>query len=337
MMKYFLTVIIVSIFLLQCQTKKEDGQSGQYQVAGSIERLDPSISKIIPKDASLEILASGFSWSEGPLWIPELKALVFSDIPENSVYKWTESDSIQLYLKPSGYTGDTEKEKREPGSNGLILDKENRLILCQHGDRQIGRMKSELNNPLPKYEVVVENYNGLRFNSPNDIVMNSMGEFFFTDPPYGLDEWNIKELDFQGVYKITTGGEVILLIDSLSRPNGIGLSPDEKTLYVAVSDPKGAKYYSYTMDEEGRIVNGKMILDVTNMISKDRKGVPDGLAVHSSGNLFATGPGGVLVISPDGKHLGTILTGQATANCTFNEDESALYITADMHLMRLQL
>ena len=198
-------------------------------------------------------------------------------------------------------------------------------------------MKAELSNPVPEYEIVAENYEGLRFNSPNDIVMNSLGEFFFTDPPYGLDEWNIKELDFQGVYKITTGEEVHLLIDSLSRPNGIGLSPDEKTLYVAVSDPGRARYYSYAMDEEGRIVNGKMILDVTNMISKDRKGLPDGMAVHSSGNLFATGPGGVLVIGPNGKHLGTILTGHATANCTFNEDESTLYITADMHLMRVQL
>ncbi len=330
---YFLS----GMLLTQCTTMEEKrGSVKEYPTTGSIERFDPMMDELVPKDAEVEILASGFEWAEGPVWLADQNALLFSDIPVNTVYKWTEKDSISVYLQPSGFSGSIQG-KKEPGSNGLILDKEGRLVLCQHGERQVARMKAPLDKPRAEYEPIVQSYNGLRLNSPNDITMSSQGVFYFTDPPYGLDDWNIKELDFQGVYKIDVDGNVTLQIDNLTRPNGIGLSPDERTLYVAVSDPERAGYYAYQLNDEGNISSGRLILDARNMFSDTRQGNPDGMAISKAGYLFATGPGGVLIMDPDGKHLGTILTGQKTANCTFNKDESALYITADMHLMRVKL
>ncbi len=336
-MKQISVCLMICIVLIQCDSTSEKGSDAtKYTTTGSIERLDPMMDELIPKDAEIELLASGFEWAEGPVWLADQNALIFSDIPVNTVFKWTEKDSITEYLKPAGFSGSIEG-KNEPGSNGLVLDKEGNLILCQHGDRQVARMMAPLDKPDEVYEPIAQDYNGLRLNSPNDITMSSEGVFYFTDPPYGLDDWNIKELDFQGVYKIDLEGELTLQIDDLTRPNGIGLSPDERTLYVAVSDPEQAAYYAYQLDEEGNVSGGEKILDVTDMFSAERQGNPDGMAINKSGFLFATGPGGVLIISPEGKHLGTILTGQKTANCTFNEDESELYITADMYLMRVKL
>lgn len=329
--------LLIPLIFIQCTSSgdKETSQN-KYATTGSIERLDPKMDELIPKDAVIEILASGFEWSEGPVWLPDQNALLFSDIPVNTVFRWSEADGITEYLKPSGYNG-TEEGKGEPGSNGLLLDMNGKLILCQHGDRQIARMSAPLDEPKEVYETVVKDYNGLRFNSPNDITMNSKGVFYFTDPPYGLDDWNIKELDFQGVYKYDIDGELTLQVDSLTRPNGIGLSPDEKTLYVAVSDPDRAGYYAYQLDDNGNVSSGRLILDARPFFTDEKRGNPDGMAVSKSGYLFATGPGGVLILSSEGQHLGTILTGVNTANCTFNKDESQLYITADMHLMRVKL
>ena len=308
--------------------------STAFEITGSIDRLTDEIDDLIPEGASIEIIASGFEWSEGPLWLGDY--LIFSDVPKNKIYKWSETDGLSTYLEPSGYLGNR-NDKREPGSNGLALDPEGRLILCQHGERQVGRMASDLTKPIPAFVQMVNNFGGKRFNSPNDLVFNQAGEFYFTDPPYGLDPWQEKELDFQGVYKVDRRRNVTLMIDSLSRPNGIGLSPDERTLYVAVSDPESAKYYAFDIEKSGIITGGRVLLDVTPLIGEDLPGLPDGLKVDSKGNIWATGPGGVLVISPEGAHLGSIKTGVAAANCTFNGDESVLYITADMHLMRVVL
>lgn len=303
---------------------------------GSIENLDPRLNSLIFPDSPIEILASGFEWAEGPLWLEEQQALIFTDVPTNKVWKWTEKDSLTLYLSPSGYLGDR-TDKREPGANGLTLDAAGNLILCQHGERQIGKMLSSLDNPKPEFEALATGYEGKRFNSPNDLVFNSKGQLFFTDPPYGMDPWDEKELDFQGVYRLDSDGKVNLLVDSLSRPNGIGLSPDQRTLYVAQSDPEKARYYAFDLDESGNLVSGKVLFDATSLQSEDRKGLPDGLKVHSSGNLFATGPGGVLVISPEGTHLGTILTENGTANCGFDSEEKFLYMTADGYLLRIAM
>lgn len=342
MKKITFSLILASI-IAACSTSSqkndkpvssENPLSGnKYETTGSIERLDPRMDTFIAENAEIEILASGFTWSEGPVWIPALNAVVFTDVPKNIAHKWDETNGLSEYLNPSGYTG---KAENKEGANGLLLDLDGRLVLCQHGDRRLARMNAPLNSPEENYETIVAKYNGKRFNSPNDVTINSKGDLFFTDPPYGLKDDDEKELDFQGVYKIDTAGNLSLLIDSLSKPNGIALSPDETTLYVAVSDPEKAKYYAYDLDENQNITDGRVLLDVTSLLEK-KKGLPDGLRVHDSGTLFATGPGGVLVISPKGEHLGTILTGQPTANCTFNEDKSALYMTANMHLMRIKL
>jgi gluconolactonase len=332
------TIIFIFLFTTACTPSSKKTESiisaKLYETVGSIDRIDQAINILIPEDAKLEILASGFDWSEGPLWLEDQQALIFSDVPANKIYRWSEVDSLSIFLEPSGYFGER-KDKREPGSNGLALDLDGGLLLCQHGQRQVGKLMTSLQDPQPAYETLAFEWNGKKMNSPNDLVVHSNGSIFFTDPPYGLDEWDEKELDFQGVYRLQNG-ELTLQIDSLNRPNGVALSPDEKTLYIAQSDAAKARYYAYQLNEGGDVISGKVLFDVTSMISPERKGLPDGLKVHSSGVLFATGPGGVLIISPKGKHLGTIETGQATANCAFDAEEKYLYITADMHLMRIR-
>jgi gluconolactonase len=332
------TIIFIFLFTTACTPSSKKTESiisaKLYETVGSIDRIDQAINTLIPEDAKIEILASGFDWSEGPLWLEDQEALIFSDVPANKIYRWSEVDSLSIFLEPSGYFGER-KDKREPGSNGLALDLDGGLLLCQHGQRQVGKLKTSLQDPQPAYETLAFEWNGKKMNSPNDLVVHSNGSIFFTDPPYGLDEWDEKELDFQGVYRLQNG-ELTLQIDSLNRPNGVALSPDEKTLYIAQSDAAKARYYAYQLNEGGDVISGKVLFDVTSMISPERKGLPDGLKVHSSGVLFATGPGGVLIISPEGKHLGTIETGQATANCAFDAEEKYLYITADMHLMRIR-
>ncbi|WP_225586992.1 SMP-30/gluconolactonase/LRE family protein [Algoriphagus sp. Y33] len=310
--------------------------TSSYETTGSVEILHSELNSLIPEGTEIEILASGFEWSEGPLWLAGQNALLFSDVPTNKVWKWTEKDSLSLFLEPSGYLG-RETNKKEPGANGLALDGDGNLILCQHGERRIAKMKSPLSAPHSDFTVLVSDYKGKSFNSPNDLVYNKSGQLFFTDPPYGLDDWNPKELDFQGVYRLDVDGSLSLLLDSLSRPNGIGLSPDQKTLYIAQSDAKKARYYAFDLDENGDVVGGRVLLDATAEVGKENPGLPDGLTVHSSGTLFASGPGGIWVISSEGKHLGTIRTGQGTSNCTFDGNETYLYMTADAYLMRIRM
>jgi gluconolactonase len=323
--------------LIACSSPKIQEESpDQFQTIGSVERLDSAINSLIAADAKIEVLASGFEWAEGPLWLEEQQALIFTDVPTNTVWKWTQKDSLSIYLSPSGYLGDR-TDKREPGANGLALDAEGNLILCQHGERQVGKMLGSLDAPKSEFEALATGYQGKRFNSPNDLVFNSRGQLFFTDPPYGMDPWDEKQLDFQGVFRLDPDGKVNLLVDTLSRPNGIALSPDQKTLYIAQSDPEKARYYVYDLDENGNVISGKVLFDATSLQSESRKGLPDGLKVHSSGTLFATGPGGVLVISPEGKLLGTILTENGTANCGFDTGEKFLYMTADAYLMRIRM
>ena len=327
-----LTLLSLAVAILTACTRNTE-----VQTIGSIEYLDPSLSAIIPENASVEILAEGFEWSEGPVWVESLEMLLFSDIPNNKVMKWTAAGGLEDYLAPSGFTG-TFTDALEEGSNGLILDQEGRLLLCQHGDRRIARMDAPLDDPAPVFVTIAAQYDSMRFNSPNDAVMNRAGEIFFTDPPYGLThgaEDSLKEIPFQGVYKIGTDGTVLLLIDSLTRPNGIGLSLDEKTLYVANSDSQKARWYVYELTGDS-ISSGRILYDVTNETGS-QPGLPDGLAVHSGGNIFATGPGGVWILSPAGKLLGRIVLPNSTANCTLDSNERTLYITSDMYLLRVKL
>jgi gluconolactonase len=307
-----------------------------YPSLGAIERKDPAFDRLIGRDARLEKLATGFHWVEGPVWVPrEGGYLLFSDIPPNRVYRWKD-DKATLFLEPSGYTG-TEQNYVEPGSNGLLLDPEGRLILCQHGDRRVARLKDDGKT----FTTLVDRYQGKRLNSPNDGVFHSNGDLYFTDPPYGLMRKDVKgfpgrELDFCGVYRLSKDGKLTLLTREMSKPNGIALSPDEKTLYVANSDPERAVWMAFDVKEDGTLGAGRVFKDVTSWVGKERPGLPDGMKVDRDGNLWATGPGGVHVFAPDGKHLGSLATGVPTANCSWGNDGSVLYVAADKSLARIQ-
>jgi len=301
---------------------------------GTIERLDPRFDKLVPKNAKLEILAKGFKWTEGPAWIKNGEFLVFSDIPNNVINKWKDGKGISKFVFPAGYSG---KKARggEPGTNGLMPDDKGSLYMCEHGDRKV----SKLDLKTKKRVTVVDKYMGKRFNSPNDLCFHTNGDMYFTDPPYGLEKnWDdpARELDFCGVYLLKKGGDLVLLTKEMTRPNGIVLSPDEKTLYVANSDPKIAIWKKFPVKTDGTIGEGKVFFDSTEWVGK-KKGLPDGMKVDVAGNLFATGPGGVLVFAPDGTHLGTIATGVPTANCAFGEDGMTLYVTANDQICRIRL
>jgi gluconolactonase len=301
---------------------------------GTIERNDPRLDQLVPRDARVERVAEGFDWSEGPVWDRKGGFLLFSDVPRNTVLRWQEGKGVSVFLKPSGYTEKT-SGGGEQGSNGLIMDSQGRLILCQHGDRRIARLESD-----GSFKTLADRYMGKRFNSPNDGVLRSNGDFYFTDPPYGLPKLNddpARELTFNGVYRLSASdGSVTLLTRELNFPNGIAFSPDEKTLYVANSDPRKALWMAFPVKEDGTLGRGRVFADVTALVAT-RKGLPDGMKVDQKGNLFASGPGGILVFTPDGTHLGTFATGEATGNCAWGEDGTALYITADMYLGRIKL
>lgn len=304
-----------------------------YPTLGKIVRLDPKLDNILDKDAKIEVLATGFVWTEGPLWIKDGKYLLFNDIPQNTIFKWKEDEGVTPFLKPSGYTG-TGKYSNEPGSNGLSLNSKGELISCEHGDRRVSIM------PLGGggKRTLADSYQGKRLNSPNDVVQKSDGSYYFTDPPYGLPQQEkdpSRETPICGVYRVTPDGKISLLISDLTRPNGLAFSPDEKTLYVTQSDPEKAIIMAYPVQADGSLGKGKLLHDATADVAT-MKGLPDGLRVDKNGILFATGPGGVRILSPEGKLLGRIDTGEATANCAFGDDGSTLYITADMYLCRIK-
>lgn len=343
MNKFFRVLMVLSALVFAgCRSAKTEtgaveakpkAQKPSYPALGSIERRDKAIDELIAPDAKIEKLAEGFDWSEGPVWMKPGGYLLFSDVPRNEVLRWKEGEGIKQFLKPSGYTGSVPRGG-EPGSNGLTTDADGMLVLCQHGDRRVVRLERNGSfTPLAQF------YQYRRFNSPNDLVYKSNGDLYFTDPPYGLEKLNddpAKELKFNGVYRVTPKGDINVMIDNLTFPNGIAFSPDEKTLYVAVSDPKKPVIMAYDVKSDGMLVNGRVFFNAETLVASDRKGLPDGMKVDRKGNLFATGPGGVMIITPEGKLLGTILTGEATGNCTWGNDGSVLYICADMHLCRLQ-
>jgi gluconolactonase len=262
--------------------------------------------------------------------------LIFSDVPRNEVLRWTAAEGIRVYVKPSGYTGIVDY-RPEPGSNGLAVDREGRIAFCEHGDRRVSLLYKEGGK-----RTLADNYEGKRLNSPNDLVFNSKGDLYFTDPPYGLPK-QLKdsrcELGYCGVYRLpgaTPGGKLTLLTKELTRPNGLAFSPDEKTLYVANSDPEKAIWMAYEVQPDGGIDKGRVFFDATSL-AKKHKGLPDGMKVDLDGNIYATGPGGIFIFAPDGTHLGMLYTGQATGNCAWGDDGSTLYICADMYLCRVRL
>jgi gluconolactonase len=300
----------------------------------TIERKSPALDALIATDAKFEKLSDGHKWVEGPVWSTRGGFLLWSDIPNNVVHKWQPGSAVSEYVKPSGYSGSEPFTGPEPGSNGLTFDREGHLILCQHGDRRVVRMDAP-----GKFTALADKYEEKRLNSPNDVVVHSSGAIYFTDPPYGLPgRWDDpkKELPFQGVYRRATDGTVMLLTKELYAPNGLAFSPDEKTLYVAQSDPKKAIWMAYPVKADGTIGEGKVFADATSLVGEAHPGLPDGMKVDTKGNIWTTAPGGIFIFTPTGEQLGTIVTGVPTANLAWGDDGSTLYITANHAVWRVK-
>lgn len=330
MKRFFLSVV----FVMMASSNSEAQKMSSYPTMGEVVRVDPKLDELIDADAKIEVLASGFDWSEGPVWVPRDGGyLLFSDVPKNTVFKWQEEKGLEPFLKPSGFTG-IGRYSDEPGSNGLTLDRDGRLISCEHGDRRVSAMKWGEGKVT-----LADRFEGKRFNSPNDVVVRSDGNVYFTDPPYGLpdrEKDDDQQYGFCGVFRIAKNGEVTLVTKDMTRPNGVALSPDEKILYVAQSDGSEPIIRAFDVAEDGSTSNSRVFYDASSLFGK-HKGAPDGLKVDAKGNVFSTGPGGIHVITPDGKLLGRIDTHQATANCCWGgEKGSVLYITADMYICRIQ-
>lgn len=331
--------VFIAPFLITCKSKLDINDFIHPNPGPNdpitIEIFQPEVESLITEKSEIKTIATGFNWSEGPLWIKEQKALLFSDVPENKIYRWSEKGQLTTWLEPSGYTGPQEI-KRE-GSNGLLLNNKGQLVICQHGDRRVAIMDAPLNAPAPNFIAIADQWRHNKLNSPNDAAYRN-GTLYFTDPPYGLpgqDGDPGKELGFSGVYRVGHEGVLIMLIDSLKRPNGIAFSPKGDIMYVSNSDPLHATWTKYTIDINGSM-KGKIIFDATSLVGKVN-GLPDGLKVHPSGYLFATGPGGIWVFSPKDEVSARIHIPQATSNCAFDDNFSHLFITADSTVIRVSL
>lgn len=312
---------------------------------GSVTRIDPALDALVPASAKMERIADGHDFTEGPLYFRD-GYLLFSDIPRNTIYKWTPDGKVVEFRKPSGYDGTDAPAGAFIGSNGLTMDKEGRLIICEHGNGRVTRLEKD-----GKLTVLASKFEGKRLNSPNDAVYKSDGSLYFTDPPYGFpkqDNDPKKELKFNGIYRLSTSGKLQLLSKELGRPNGLAFSPDEKFLYVANSDPAKKIWMKYAVKSDGTLTDGKVFYDVT---SQTEDGLPDGMKLDGQGNLYCTGPGGVWIFNPDGKHLGTIKPPEVPANVHWGkwtkpgesgamgaqEDAKTLYITANKGVYRIEL
>lgn len=304
---------------------------------GSIEFISNELSGLIKKDAKVEVVADGFQFTEGPLWVEKEKMLLLSDVPGNTVYKWTEAKGKEIYLQPGGYT-DTTKRGGFMGPNGMVISNEGKLLVCQHGDRRIAMMEAPINAPKPIYKTVVGSYNGKRLNSPNDLFLAKNGDLYFTDPAYGFERGARdpkKELAFQGVYKMDKAGKVTLLIDSLESPNGIGILPDGKTLLVSNTEGRKRGWYAYDIASSGSLTNGRIFYNPGD----DRAmGGCDGFKIDKEGNVFAAGPGGIWIFTKAGKLIGKIkVNGITAANCALTPDGKTIYITATQYLLRVKM
>ena len=308
-----------------------DSSGDQFEIvdnAGTIESVDPRFSALVPIDANIQKLAEGFTFTEGPVWDRRNSRLYFSDVRGNSIYSWSEAEGVRPYIQP---VYEEELEHPSVGSNGLTIDSDGRLILMEHGYRRVSRLEEDGSRTS-----LVDSYRDMRLNSPNDVAWHSNGWMYFTDPPYGLaglEDDPAKELEYNGIYRLSPDGEIQLLERNQTRPNGIAFSADEQTLYVANSDADNKVWYAYSV-LHGIIGNPRVFYDVNDQTAT---GAADGMKVDVNGNIFATGPGGVWVFDPDGTHLGTIKPDEVPANVAWGDDGSTLYMTARTGLYRVRL
>lgn len=332
-----IAVLLVAGMGVGCSGEAESSDAKQ-QDSGDVELLDQEVTKLIKPEAELQELGQGYTWGEGPVWVEEHQFLLFSDVPNNVIHKWSAEEGVTEYLKPAGYTGEKPRGGNL-GSNGLFISNEGDLLISHHGDRRIARMDAPLDIPAAEYTTLAGSYNNKQLNSPNDLVQHSNGDIYFTDPPYGLEELDedpAKELDFSGVYRLTPEGEVTLLTDELSRPNGIELSPNEKTLYVANSSGENPVWMAYDLTEDGNVTNGRVFHDASEFAGKE-PGSQDGMDVDANGYIYATGPGGVWIFAPDGRVIGKIKTQKPTANCTIGQGGKTLFMTVEDRLLSIPL
>jgi gluconolactonase len=340
---YFLIFSAISVLTLQmgkasaqitqnAPADQPKAVTDSVDAGGKIVRLDPSIDAIASKNAKIEKLATGFQFTEGPVWVSDGGYLLFSDPNANIIYRWSPEGKVSVFRPNSGYSGADIGEYKQPGSNGLTLDKQGRLTINEHGNRRITRL--EKNGDLT---VLADRYEGKRLNSPNDLVYKSDGTLYFTDPPFGLPKVfddPRKELPYSGIFRLSNN-KLQLLSKDLSGPNGLAFSPDEKYLYVGNWDEKKKIVMRYEVNPDGTLSNGKVFYDMTNAPGDD---AIDGIKVDQQGNVYVSGPGGLWILSPSGKHLGTIVAPEQPHNLAWGDkDGKTLYMTALTGLYRIRL
>jgi len=303
---------------------------------GSVTRLSAALDRIIAPSARIEILAEGFRWAEGPVWVAQTDYLLFSDPPANIVYRWRAGQGAKPFLSPAGLQTAAPSGVREAGLNGLAIDKAGQLVAADSGTRAIVQIDLQ----TTKRTILADRFQSRRFNSPNDLCIAPSGTIYFTDPPYGFadgDASSLRELDHNGLYALTSNSEVTLLDGSHRRPNGVALSPDGRTLYLALSDETQPEVRAYTLDAKGRPVDQRLFHDMRSQRAQGLPGLPDGIKVAPDGHVFATGPGGVHIVTPHGELLGIIGTGKAVANCCFGDGGKSLFMTSSDRLAVIPL
>ncbi|WP_396616567.1 SMP-30/gluconolactonase/LRE family protein [Lysobacter soli] len=328
-------VLMSGVFLSACASSPPDANAPGGKSIGRVVAFDPAFHALVPKDARIEKIAEGFEWSEGPAWVAKGGYLLFNDVPGNTMHHWSPRDGASVFLTPSGYAGTDTAGLREAGANGLEAEPSGTVLLADSGSRLIARF-----DPVTRQKTtLVATYAGKRFNSPNDIARRNDGVAFFTDPPYGLkgiDESPLKEQPVNGVYRLDADGSVHLIDGALKFPNGVALSPDQRTLYVGNSDRDQPVWIAYRLDERGNVLDRRVLGDASDLAAK-AEGAPDGLCVSSDGHLFASAPGGLLVMDATGKRLGMIETGARVSNCAFGEDGRTLFLTSHAFVARVRV
>ena len=301
-----------------------------------VRRMSPALDRMVPPGSQPEVIATGIRWAEGPVWVENGKYLLFADPPANIVRRWQRGRPVSVFLDPSGAAGTDPKLVREPGANGLALDGHGGLLIANSGGGSIDRVDLATGRRV----VLAHRYAGKRFNSPNDMHVARDGSIYFTDPPYGLeggDASTLKEQPVNGVYRLRPNGAVDLLDGTLTRPNGIALSPDERRMYVSVSDEKAPRIMVYDLDARGMPGNARVLLDARALLAGGGPGLPDGMKVARDGTLVCSVPGGMMFMTPEAEPLGLVEDGSPIANCAFGEQGRALFMTSGTRVLRLAL